>query len=85
MPQSSHERSRCRGGGLLDAGSRLLLPVKVFIDGIESEVLYAGGAPGLVAGVNQINVRVPEAATAGEVVVRVGEAESPAGVKIALP
>jgi len=64
---------------------RLSLPVKVFIDGMEGEVLYAGVAPGLVVGAIQINVRIPEFAVKGEVVVRVGEAESPGGVTVALP
>jgi len=36
-----------------------LLPVSVQIGGVPAEVLYAGAAPGLVAGVLQINVRVP--------------------------
>jgi uncharacterized protein (TIGR03437 family) len=36
-----------------------VLPVAVKIGGIEPEVLYAGTAPGLTAGVMQVNVRVP--------------------------
>ena len=74
------------GGGSLtgDELARLALPVHVLIDGIESEVLYAGVAPGLVEGMVQINVRVPENATEGKVVLRVGEAESQPGVKVAL-
>ena len=74
------------GGGSLtgDELARLALPVHVLIDGIESEVLYAGMAPGLVEGMVQINVRVPENATEGQVVFRVGEAESQPGVKVAL-
>ncbi len=42
-----------------------LLPVKVKIDGLEAEVLYAGAAPSLVAGVIQVNVRVPAQASTG--------------------
>jgi uncharacterized protein (TIGR03437 family) len=37
-----------------------LLPVTATIDGVPAEVLYAGAAPGLIAGVVQINVHVPE-------------------------
>lgn len=72
------------GGGSLtdDELPRLALPVQ--IDGIESEVLYAGIAPGLVEGIVQVNVRVPEEATDGQVVLRVGNAESQLGVKVAL-
>jgi uncharacterized protein (TIGR03437 family) len=58
------------GGGLTDPAyedgelSGLPLPylkadVEVEIAGRPAEVLYAGGAPGLVAGVVQINARVP--------------------------
>jgi uncharacterized protein (TIGR03437 family) len=36
-----------------------VLPVTVKIGGIEAEVIYAGAAPGLTAGVMQVNVRVP--------------------------
>ncbi|MFN0103387.1 MAG: IPT/TIG domain-containing protein [Bryobacteraceae bacterium] len=56
------------------------LPVKVFVDGMESEVLYSGGKDGLW----QVNVRIPEFAVKGEVVWRVGERESQDGVFVAL-
>ena len=56
------------------------LPSKVFIDGIDCEVLYAAGKDGLW----QLNVRVPEFASKGEVVWRAGERESAEGVSIAL-
>jgi len=71
------------GGGEL-SGDRPALPVKVFIDGIDSEVLYAGIAPGLVSGALQINVRLPDRASKGGVVLRVGERESQEGVFVAL-
>jgi len=71
------------GGGPLN-GTLLELPVKVYIDGIDCEILYAGAAPGLVQGAVQVNVRVPEFAVNGEVVLRVGERESQAGVIVAL-
>lgn len=56
------------------------LPSKVFIDGIECEVLYAAGKDGLW----QLNVRIPEFASKGEVVWRAGERESVEGVYVAL-
>ena len=56
------------------------LPTKVFIDGIDSELLYAAGKDGLW----QLNVRIPEFASKGEVVWRAGERESVEGVFIAL-
>lgn len=64
--------------------SRPIAPVKVFVDGIESEVLYAGSAPGLVSGVAQVNFRVPEGAVIGSVVLAVGGLESQEGVFIAV-
>jgi uncharacterized protein (TIGR03437 family) len=36
-----------------------VLPVTVKIGGVEAEVIYAGAAPGLTAGVMQVNARVP--------------------------
>jgi uncharacterized protein (TIGR03437 family) len=49
--------------------------VRVWIAGVEAEVLYAGGAPGMRTGVAQVNVRVPAGAGAGPqtVLVRVGD------------
>jgi uncharacterized protein (TIGR03437 family) len=40
--------------------SKTVLPVAVWFDGQPAEVLYAGQAPGLVAGAFQVNARVPE-------------------------
>ena len=34
-------------------------PVTATIDGVAADVIYAGAAPGLIAGAEQINVRVP--------------------------
>lgn len=63
---------------------RPVLPVRVLMAGREAEVLYAGGAPGLVAGVMQVNARVPEGlqGEAIPVTVRVGSAESAAEVTL---
>ncbi len=69
------------GGGMLapagvDGGlwprsplSFLSAPAAVLIGGMSADVLYAGSAPGLLSGVFQINVRVPEQLPAQEVVV----------------
>jgi uncharacterized protein (TIGR03437 family) len=55
-----------------------VLPVSVTIDGIPAVIDYKGGAPGEVAGVMQINVRIPAAAHSGNVPVSltVGNAKS---------
>jgi uncharacterized protein (TIGR03437 family) len=63
-----------------------LLPVSVTIDGKAAEILYAGAAPGIVAGLMQINARVPANSKAGfvPVVITEGSASSPVGVTIAV-
>jgi uncharacterized protein (TIGR03437 family) len=54
------------------------LPVRVEISGVEAEVLYAGAVPGQVAGLMQVNARIPSASNPGPVPVqiRVGTADS---------
>jgi uncharacterized protein (TIGR03437 family) len=75
--------------GMVPAGLPLpapLLPVKVFIDGQPAEVLYAGAVVGLVQGVTQINVRVPAAASQGnvKVMIQAGDFSSPTTVTLAV-
>jgi uncharacterized protein (TIGR03437 family) len=68
-----------------------LLLVSVQIGGIDAEILYKGAAPGLTAGLMQINARVPMdlAAVSGigqyPVVLNVGAASSQPGVTVAVP
>jgi uncharacterized protein (TIGR03437 family) len=54
-------------GVIVTAGllAKPLLPVQVFIDGIRAELLYAGSAPEEVAGMLQVNARVPPEARSG--------------------
>ena len=63
-----------------------LLPVTVTIDGKDAPVQYAGGAPGFVAGLMQVNVQVPEGVEGfnAAVVVRVGQARSQPGVNMTI-
>ncbi len=63
-----------------------LAHVTVTIGGVDAPVVYAGGAPGLVAGVFQVNVKVPQEIPAGsaEVLVKVGTATSRRGVTVAV-
>jgi uncharacterized protein (TIGR03437 family) len=60
------------------------LPVAVTIGGKTAEVLYAGAAPGQVAGLLQVNARIPEDTAPGEaeVVVKVGSAASQPGITV---
>ncbi len=64
----------------------LAKPVTVNIGGIPAEVLYAGAAPQLVAGVMQINVKIPASAPSGDVPVEliVGGTKSQAGITVAV-
>lgn len=63
-----------------------LLRVEVTIDGKPAEVFYAGAAPGIVAGLMQINARIPTNAQVGpvQVAVTVGSATSQGGVTLAV-
>jgi len=63
------------------------LPVAATVGGVPAEVLFAGGAPGLTAGVLQLNVAVPEGAEAGDEVpvsISIGNAVSRPGVTLAV-
>jgi uncharacterized protein (TIGR03437 family) len=55
-----------------------VLQVSVTIGGQIAHVMYAGGAPGEVAGVMQVNVQVPDGLAAGDlpVVIQIGAARS---------
>jgi uncharacterized protein (TIGR03437 family) len=61
------------------------LPVSVTINGETAQILYAGAAPSLVAGVLQINIVLPGdtiAATYNQIVVTVGDFSSPSAVTV---
>lgn len=61
------------------------LPVKVVVDGVDVEPLYAGGAPGLVAGVLQVNFVMPAGGTGQQrrLRLRIGEKLSADTVTVA--
>jgi uncharacterized protein (TIGR03437 family) len=64
-----------------------ILPVSVTIDFQSAQIVYAGAAPGLIAGVLQINVVVPANATPvsyDQVVVTVGNSTSPTAVTVSV-
>jgi uncharacterized protein (TIGR03437 family) len=63
-------------GGIVAEISSLRSTVRVLLGGIEGDVYYSGAAPGMVAGVTQINVRVPPNARISSrvpVAIRVGD------------
>jgi uncharacterized protein (TIGR03437 family) len=63
-----------------------VLPVSVSIGGINADVLYAGAAPGKVAGLIQINVRIPDSVPSGPIPISmtVGTRTSAAGLTVAV-
>jgi uncharacterized protein (TIGR03437 family) len=63
------------------------LPVQVMVGGQQAEIIYAGAAPHAVAGLLQVNFRVPSNAPTGDavpLVLTVGNARSPDGVTMAV-
>jgi uncharacterized protein (TIGR03437 family) len=63
-------------------------PVTVTIGGVAAtQINYAGGAPGAVAGLTQINAVVPESVTPGSalpLVIQIGTAQSQSGITVAV-
>ena len=63
------------------------LPVSVKIGGVSANVLYAGAAPGAVAGLFQVNVKIPDTIQAGTAVpvsLTVGKDTSQSGITMAV-
>jgi len=59
--------------------------VRVTVGGVPAEVRYAGGAPGQIAGIMQVNVDVPEGVSgAAPLVLTVGGVPSQSGVTLAV-
>lgn len=64
-----------------------LLPVLAQVGGAAAEVLYAGGAPGMVAGVLQVNLRIPRTSQTGTAValtLRAGDSTSQSGITLSV-
>ena len=65
---------------------RPILPVTALVGGQDAEVLYAGSAGGQVAGLLQVNLRVPDGLQPGPavpVVIKIGDTSQP-GVTLAI-
>ena len=74
-------------GSIIAATGRFRSTASVFIGGVQAEVVYAGPAPGQVAGLYQVNAIVPQDTLPGAnvpVTVRVGAGFSQPGVTIAV-
>jgi polyhydroxybutyrate depolymerase len=64
-----------------------VLPVSVYMNGVQADVIYAGGVFGTAAGIFQVNARVPlsvPASDAVSVIVNVGGAATPFGVTLSV-
>jgi uncharacterized protein (TIGR03437 family) len=62
-------------------------PVTATVGGVSAPVMYAGGAPSLVAGLLQVNVQIPHGVTAGNavpVVLNIGGSTTQANVTLAI-
>jgi uncharacterized protein (TIGR03437 family) len=75
--------------GRINSGGSLPKPtrqVQAWVDGKPAEVQYAGAAPGAVAGLLQVNVRIPADASSGDVpiVIQVGNASSQPGMTVSV-
>jgi uncharacterized protein (TIGR03437 family) len=75
--------------GRIASGGSLPKPVRqvqAWVDGKPAEVQYAGAAPNAVAGLFQVNVRIPLDATSGDVPIEihVGTARTQAGMTVAV-
>jgi uncharacterized protein (TIGR03437 family) len=76
-------------GSIVDAANlpKPVLPVTVTVGGIAADILYAGGAPGFLEGVLQVNFVIPDDAPSGPAVplmLQVGTAASKQAATIAV-
>jgi uncharacterized protein (TIGR03437 family) len=76
-------------GAIVGTGDlpRPILPVLAQVGGQAAEVQYAGGAPGIVEGVIQVNVQIPAASQTGAavpLVLQVGDSISQPGITLAI-
>jgi uncharacterized protein (TIGR03437 family) len=68
----------------INALPRPVQPVTATVDNEPCTVFYAGGAPGIVAGLMQVNILLPPDAKSGDVVISVGGNPTPSGVTVAV-
>jgi uncharacterized protein (TIGR03437 family) len=63
-----------------------VLPVSATVGGQTAQVLYAGGGAGMVEGVIQVNLQIPQGVPTGlaEVVLRIGDRASQPGLTVAV-
>ena len=62
--------------------SHVMDRVSASVAGVAADVLYAGSAPGLIAGAMQINIRVPAGPAASTVTVTIGDSSFSGEIRI---
>lgn len=74
------------GGVTPDASYSPAASVTAIIGGVPAEVIYKGSAPGAVAGLSQVNIRVPQSVPSGDVslAISIGGVMSQSGVTVAI-
>jgi uncharacterized protein (TIGR03437 family) len=74
-------------GTITAAAGTTLLPTTATIGGLPAEVLYSGPAPGEIAGVGQVNLRVPagvNSSPAAPISIQIGTAVTQAGATLSI-
>jgi uncharacterized protein (TIGR03437 family) len=96
--RGSYVHIYCTGGGTTNPATAdgavvgtplpwLTLPYSVTIGGMDAPVLYAGGVPGSVAGLTQIDAQVPQSLAPGNglpIIIKVGDVVSTNGVTVSV-
>ena len=74
-------------GAITAAAGNTLLPTTATIAGLPAEVLYSGPAPGVIAGVSQVNLRVPiemNSSPAAPISIQIGGVATQDGVTLSV-
>jgi uncharacterized protein (TIGR03437 family) len=74
-------------GRIVTGSVPLVLPVSATIGGMAAEVLYAGAAPALIAGLTQVNIQVPQGLPSNpfsSIVLSIGGVSTPPGATVSI-
>ncbi len=80
-------QSPLNDGAIAISATPLASPVSALIGGIPADVLYAGAAPTLVAGLTQLNIRVPPGLPTNPftpITLSIGGATTPLGITVSV-
>ena len=74
-------------GQIAGSPANTTLPVSASVGGLPAQVDYAGAAPGLIAGVAQVNLRIPSGLApnlAAPLSLTIGPSTTPVGVTVSI-